>query len=59
MDFTLRFVQVFIADLVYAGPVLVCLLFLIALVGLGIGRIEGWSRFDALYHAFINATTVG
>jgi len=59
MEFTLRFVQVFVADLLYASPVLVCLLLLIALIGLSIGRIEGWSRFDALYHAFINATTVG
>ncbi len=59
MEFTLRFVQVFVADLLYASPVLVLLLLLIALIGMSIGRIEGWSRFDALYHAFINATTVG
>ena len=32
---------------------------LIAILGLVIGRMEGWSRGDALYHAFINATTVG
>ena len=24
-----------------------------------IGNIEGWSTTDGLYHAFINATTVG
>ena len=35
------------------------LLLLIAILGLVIGRLEGWSRGDALYHAFINATTVG
>ena len=35
------------------------LLLLIAILGLVIGRLEGWSRGDAIYHAFINATTVG
>ena len=59
MEFTFRFLHVFAVDLLYASPVLVCLLIVIALIGLSIGRIEGWSRFDALYHAFINATTVG
>ena len=32
---------------------------LIILTGYIIGRIEEWSTSDALYHAFINATTVG
>ena len=59
MEFTLRFLHVFFFDLLYASPVLACLILLIALIGYFIGRIEGWSRFDALYHAFINATTVG
>ena len=59
MEFTFRFLHVFAFDLLYASPVLVCLVLLIAFIGLSIGRIEGWSRFDALYHAFINATTVG
>jgi voltage-gated potassium channel len=59
MEFTIRFLQVFAVDLLYASPALVCLVLLIALIGYFIGRIEGWSRFDGLYHAFINATTVG
>jgi len=59
VEFTLSFLRVFVTDLLYASPVLVCLIFLIALIGYFIGRIEGWSRFDSLYHAFINATTVG
>ena len=28
-------------------------------LGIFIGRIEGWSLSDSIYHAFINATTVG
>ncbi len=59
MDFTLAFVKQFLFELGHATPVLLFLLLLIALVGLWIGRLEGWSRGEALYHAFINATTVG
>ena len=59
MEFTVEFLRVFYSDLVYAGPLLVSLLFLIGFIGIVIGRIEGWSLSDALYHAFINATTVG
>jgi voltage-gated potassium channel len=59
MEFTLEFLRIFYLDLTYAGPLLVTLLLLIGMVGFFIGRIEGWSLFDSLYHAFINATTVG
>jgi len=59
MEFTLSFLRIFLADTLYASPILGFLLLLIALVGYLIGRLEGWSAFDALYHAFINATTVG
>jgi voltage-gated potassium channel len=59
MEFTLHFLQVYLADLLYASPVLIFLTLLIGAIGYAIGRIEGWSTFDALYHAFINATTVG
>lgn len=59
LEFTLEFLHVFSVDLLYAAPLLVCLLALISLIGYIIGRIEGWSKTDALYHAFINATTVG
>lgn len=59
MDFTFSFLGVFLNDVLYASPILGFLLLLILLVGYLIGRLEGWSAFDALYHAFINATTVG
>jgi voltage-gated potassium channel len=59
MDFTLSFLRLFFLDILYASPVLGFLMLLIVLVGSLIGRIEGWSAFDALYHAFINAATVG
>jgi voltage-gated potassium channel len=59
MDFTFEFLRTLWADLLYAGPLLIFLLLLICLIGYIIGRIEGWSLFDSMYHAFINATTVG
>ena len=59
MEFTLEFLRIFFLDLRHAGPVLTCLLLLIGFIGYIIGRIEGWSLFDSMYHAFINATTVG
>ena len=59
MEFTLLFLRVFFSDVLYAGPLLAFLLLLIVLIGSGIGRIEGWPLSDALYHAFINAATVG
>ncbi len=59
IEFTLNFLRVFFLELVYLGPILVSLILLISFMGYIIGRVEGWSWSDALYHAFINATTVG
>jgi len=59
MDFTVTFLQIFMVSAFYVGPILLFLVLIIALTGLLIGRREGWSRSDALYYAFITATTVG
>ncbi len=59
MEFTLHFLHTFFKDLVYAAPLLAIFIMLIVLIGYVIGKIEGWSKWDSLYHAFINATTVG
>jgi hypothetical protein len=59
MEFTFNFIRVFFFEIVYAGPILLFLVLCISFMGYIIGRIEGWSRSDALYHAFITATTVG
>lgn len=59
MDLVLLFIKHFLWDLLYLAPLVVFLLAVISGLGLAIGRIEGWQRFDAVYHAFINATTVG
>ena len=59
MEFTLHFLHIFAVDLAHASPILACLLLSIVLIGYAIGRLEGWPLFDAMYHAFINATTIG
>ena len=59
MAFTLSFLKSFFLSAYLISPV-ICLL-LAVIIGLGqlVGRFEHWSRSDALYYAFITATTVG
>jgi len=59
VDFTIEFVLVFARGLFLGAPILLFLMAVVAVVGQIIGRGEGWSRSDALYYAFITATTVG
>lgn len=59
MHFTLEFLEVFFIALFYTAPILIFLLLLIVLLGVIIGKKEGWSTTDAVYYAFITATTVG
>lgn len=59
MDFTLDFIRIFGVALFYAAPLLIFLALLIFLLGLVVGKKEGWSVQDAAYYAFITATTVG
>ena len=59
MEFTLLFLHVFFRDLSHAAPLLILFIVLICFLGYLIGKKEGWSISDSMYHAFINATTVG
>jgi voltage-gated potassium channel len=59
MTSALEFIRLLSAGLATVAPVVLPLLLLILVNGLIIGRLEGWQRGDAIYHAFINATTVG
>ena len=59
MEFTFGFIKLFGIELILAAPLLSFLVALIAIIGLRIGKREGWSRSDALYYAFITASTVG
>lgn len=41
------------------SPILIMMVMLIVFLGLMVGYIEPWSKFDAIYWAFITALTVG
>jgi voltage-gated potassium channel len=55
LDFTWRFTLA----LAYASPLLISFILIIVVLALLIGKKEGWTRLDAMYFAFITATTVG
>jgi len=59
MEFTIEFVKIFSLGLFHATPLLLFLVVVIVLLGQWVGRKEQWSKLDAVYYAFITATTVG
>ena len=59
MELTIEFVKYFALSLFYASPLILVFALIIIFLGQRIGRIEGWSRGDALYFSLITATTVG
>ena len=59
MEFAFQYIVYFIDDLALAWPLLAFLALIILLLGLVVGAIESWPRFDSVYWAFITATTVG
>lgn len=59
MEFTITFIKLFFSVLALISPILLSLCAIIVVLGLIAGRREGWSRFNALYWAFITAFTVG
>ena len=59
MDFTIDYLQLFYLGLKLASPLLIFAALLIILLGMIVGMRESWGRFDAVYWAFITATTVG
>jgi voltage-gated potassium channel len=59
MEFTFTFLGIFFNGLGYVGPLLMTLGTVIVLLGLLVGQLESWNRLDAIYWAFVTATTVG
>jgi len=59
MDLFLDFIQRFILALAYLSPLLISFILIIVVLALIIGKREGWTKLDAVYFAFITATTVG
>ena len=59
MEFAYNYIVYFVDDLTLAWPLLAFLALIILVLGLVVGAIESWPRFDSVYWAFITATTVG
>jgi voltage-gated potassium channel len=59
MDFTFTFIQILFFGLYLVAPLILFICLFIVVLGLIVGRIEGWSKFDAVYWSFITALTVG
>ncbi len=56
---TFRFLKELAVGLWAFSPLLVILVLVIMLLGYLAGKLEGWSRLDSFYWAFVTATTVG
>ncbi|MBK1873929.1 hypothetical protein FE848_11900 [Marinobacter sp. 1-3A] len=59
MDFSITFFKLFLWGTYFSLPILLSICVSIIALGLFVGRLESWGRFDALYWAFITAFTVG
>ncbi|MDY6942063.1 MAG: potassium channel family protein [Pseudomonadota bacterium] len=59
LGLTWTFTRIFATGLLLLSPLLACLVASIIAVGLLIARRERWPWDDALYFAFVTATTVG
>ena len=59
MDFTITFIRIFFWGVYLTSPILVAMIVLIISLGLIVGRIESWTKFDSIYWSFITALTVG
>ena len=59
MEFTLKFIKLFLFGLYEAAPLLLSMGFVIVVLGLIVGRKESWTRFEALYWSFVTSTTLG
>ena len=59
MEFSIAFVLYFAQSLFLISPLVALLLVVILGLGIVVGRVESWSRFDAIYWALITAMTVG
>lgn len=59
MEFVLDFVKIYVSGLLFLWPILLVLLGAIVALGLRIGQLEKWTPTNAVYFAFITATSVG
>jgi hypothetical protein len=54
-----RFLAGLRAELHVVWPILSALLALVAILGIAVGMLEGWSLHESLYFAFVSGLTIG
>ena len=59
MEFTITFIKLFMLIMYLGAPILFFLCSVIVILGLVVGKREGWTIFDSIYWTFITAFTVG
>jgi voltage-gated potassium channel len=59
MEFTITFIKIFLWGVYLTSPILVTMTLIIIFIGLIVGRIESWTKFNSIYWCFITALTVG
>lgn len=59
MAFSITFLELFVWGIYLMLPLIILLLSIITTLGLIVGRIESWTKFNSLYWALITALTVG
>lgn len=59
MEITFTFLTLFVWTSYLVLPLLFLFLLIIIVLGQVVGRVEKWTKFDALYWSLITATTVG
>lgn len=59
MDYAFTFLKLFGTGILLVLPLFALLGLVVVVLGQVVGRLEGWTRYDALYWSLITATTVG
>lgn len=59
MELTFSFLYKFFWGILLTLPTLAMLAIVIMILGIVVGKKEGWNKFDSIYWAFITALTVG
>jgi voltage-gated potassium channel len=59
VEFSITFLKIYYLAFKLVAPLILTDFFSIALIGLIVGRLEKWKSGEAIYWAFITATTVG
>jgi voltage-gated potassium channel len=59
VEFAINYLSYFTNGMILAAPLVGLMVLIIIALGLIAGALESWRPFDAIYWAFITATTVG